>query len=102
MPLIAMRAAGAHAVARELARVDAVPHADHVGGVHAEDELAQRGVDELRDRPWRAAVMRFAVADEAALGGDLHDHGVALHRAADAEREHAVSGGIGIRKSDRP
>ena len=33
--------AGAHAVARELARVDAVPHADDVVGVHAEDELRE-------------------------------------------------------------
>jgi hypothetical protein len=89
------RAARAHAVACKLARINPVPAADGIGGTHAEDQLAQRCVHKLRDRRVRPPVMRLAVADEPAFGRDLHHHGVALYRAADAER-HVLSGRNGV------
>ena len=39
--------------------------------------------------PGAATVVRFPPADDAGVGGDLDDHGVALDRATDAQR-HAV------------
>ena len=66
MPLIAEARAGAHAVAAELLHVDLVPDADHVVGVHAHDELLERGVDQLRHGARAAPVMRLAPADDAA------------------------------------
>jgi hypothetical protein len=41
---------GAHAVASQLHLVDLRPDADGIGRVHAEDELAQRGLDQFCDR----------------------------------------------------
>src|SRR3989442_5988182 len=47
------------AVAAELHLVDAPPHADDIGRVHAEHELAERRVHEVGDRARRAAVVRL-------------------------------------------
>jgi len=62
-------------------------YADDVRGVHADDQLAQRRVDELRHGRVRAAVVRFAPADQAPGSAHLHHHGVALDGGADAQRD---------------
>ena len=80
------RGGRAHAVAGELHLIDALPHADHVEGVHAEGEVAERGVDQLGDGPWAAAVMGLAPAGNALVGLHLHQNGVTLDGAAAAER----------------
>src|SRR3954468_17241880 len=41
----------------------------------------------MRDGARRAAMMRFAVTEEAAGGRDLDDNGVAFHDASDAEAD---------------
>src|SRR5262245_44330592 len=86
----------AHAVRAELHLVDPRPHADHVGGIHAEDELAQRGVRVVSDRARGAAMMGLTPAHEAVVRGDPDHHGVALHGLADAEG-HARAGRHGER-----
>src|SRR5262249_48726124 len=55
--------------------------------IHAQYELLERGVDEVRDGTGAAPMMRLTPADDARFGGDLHDDGVALHRAPNAERD---------------
>src|SRR5438552_16724752 len=47
---------------------DALPRAHHVRRVQAEDELAQRGADEVGDRAERAADVGLAPAEDAAAG----------------------------------
>ena len=51
-------------MAAELHLVDLRPDADHVRRVHADDELAQGGFDEFRNRGVRAPVVRLAPADD--------------------------------------
>ena len=63
------------------------------------DQLPQGRLDQLRDRRVRAAVVRLAPADDALVGRDLDDDGVALDRGADAERDAVGRGdgkGVGI------
>src|SRR6185369_4921741 len=79
--------AGTHAVARELLVVDFFPHTDHVRGIHAENELPERRVDEMRDGTRCAPVVRFAITGYAAGRGDLDDDRVALDDAADTEAD---------------
>src|SRR5687768_5634909 len=74
-------------MACELLGVNHVPDADDVGGIPAEYELPQRGVDEMRDGAGRAPMMRFSVARETAGSGYFHDHAVALDYAPDAETD---------------
>ena len=92
--------AGAHAVAGELARVDARPQPTTSVASMPRTRLAQRRVDEVGDGARRAAVMGFAPADDAVVGRHLDDHRVALDRAADAER-HASLGRNGIGRGVR-
>ena len=75
----------AHAVAGQLHLIDPLPDADDIDRIHADDEFADRGVDQLGDRARAAPVMGLAPADDAFVGLDLHQHGVAFDRAADAE-----------------
>src|SRR5688572_7913047 len=74
-------------MAREPLRVNRVPDIHDIGGIPAEHEQPQRGVDDMCDRAGRAPVMRFPVSREAAGSSNLHDHAVALDYAPDAETD---------------
>ncbi len=96
---------GPHAVAAELELVDPGPDADRVGGVHADHEALQRGVDQMADAARRARMMALAPADEAVLGRHLHHDAVALGHGADAQRHllllrDAEGGGVGFDVDD--
>src|SRR2546422_746814 len=80
------------AMAAELHLIDAGPGADDVGGVEAQHQLPQRRVDVMRHRAGRAPVVRLAPADQAVIGDDLHDDGIALDGAADAQGDAGLGG----------
>jgi hypothetical protein len=54
--------------ARKLHLVDALPHANDVDRVHADDEFGDGGVDQFGDRPRAAAVMGLAPSGQAFIG----------------------------------
>ena len=96
---------GAHAVAAELELVDPGPDAHRVGGVHADHEALQRGVDQMADAARRARVMALAPADDAVLGRHLDHDAVALGHGADAQRHllllrHPEAGRVGFDVDD--
>jgi hypothetical protein len=92
-------------VAAELELVDPGPDARRVGGIHADDEALQRGVDQMADAARGTGMMALAPADKAVLGRHLHHDAVALGHGADAERDlqflgHPVARGIGFDVDD--
>ena len=94
-----------HAVAAELELVDLGPDARRVGGIHADHEAFERGVDQMADAARRTGMMALAPADNAVLGRHLHHDAVALGHGADAQRHlqflgHPVAGRIGFYVDD--
>ena len=78
------RGAGAQPVARQLHAVHALPGADVVGRLHADQHGRDGVVDQAHDGAGTAPRMGLAVAGDAFGGFDTHDDGVALDGAAHA------------------
>jgi hypothetical protein len=68
------------------------PHAHGVVGVHAEDELAEGGVDQVGHGPRGPAVVGLPPSHHAVLRRHLHDDRVLLDRPPDAEPHAALVG----------